>query len=228
LRDGAPLRKLSITTLMWCWFAVVVLFFSLPKSKLIGYVLPAIPPFAWLVSRVLVSEARTRWATVSAAVAVVVSVGVVIGVALDHRHSTRALGQVLRSERHSGEPLILIDRYPYDLPFYARMTEAPKVVYDWHKPDIVQHDDWHKELYDASSLFDPVAGARNLIGRDALPALLCAQAQSWIVATPDQVANDPLLRGATQAAATKDVTLWRLPRSAVSCGGTPSAGSSGK
>jgi 4-amino-4-deoxy-L-arabinose transferase-like glycosyltransferase len=225
VRDEAPLRKLSITTLMWCWFAVIVVFFSLPKSKLVGYVLPAVPPFAWLVSRVLVTGTQTRWAKACAAVGVVVSVAVVIGVAMDHRHSTRTLGQVLRTERHSGEPLIFIDHYPYDLPFYARMTEAPKVVYDWRKPDIAQHDDWHKELYDASTLFDPAAGAQNLIGRDALPTLLCGHDESWIVATPDQIVNDPLLHAAAPVASTKDVTLWRLRRSAVSCGGTPSAGS---
>jgi 4-amino-4-deoxy-L-arabinose transferase-like glycosyltransferase len=229
VRDGAygsgaaRARRLSITTLMWCWFAVVVAFFSLPKSKLIGYVLPAIPPFAWLLTRVLVADGRTRWARVCAVVGVLVSVGVVIGVALDHRHSTKALGQALRAQRHSGEPLIFIDRYPFDLPFYAGMTEAPRVVYDWHKPDIVQHDDWHKELYDAS-LFDPAAGARNLIGREALPALLCGHAQNWIVAQPEQIAADPLLRAAQPVASNKDVTLWRLEREALNCARTPSGG----
>ena len=32
------------------WFAVVLLFFSIPSSKLVGYVFPALPAFAILVS----------------------------------------------------------------------------------------------------------------------------------------------------------------------------------
>lgn len=224
-RDGDG-GRLSVSTLMWCWLVVVVGFFSLPKSKLIGYVLPALPPFGWLLSRVL-SEHK-RLAIASMAAGGVISVGVAIGVAIYHPHSTRAMGEVLRAQRQPGEPVVFAnDRYPYDLPFYARMSDAPQVLGDWQGAEIVKHDDWRKELYDAG-LFEPKVAAHQLIHRDGFAALRCASPAVWLVAKEKQVAADPLMRGATRMAENEDGALWRLPRDAASCGGTPSAGSAGK
>lgn len=39
----------SIGALMWLW-ALVVVFFSIPQSKLLGYILPAVPPLACLMA----------------------------------------------------------------------------------------------------------------------------------------------------------------------------------
>ena len=38
----------SIVSLLWLWLLVVLVFFSIPASKLVGYVLPALPPLAAL------------------------------------------------------------------------------------------------------------------------------------------------------------------------------------
>ena len=43
-RSTAPVRQL-----MWLWLAVVTVFFSLPQSKLVGYILPAAVPLAFLI-----------------------------------------------------------------------------------------------------------------------------------------------------------------------------------
>ena len=42
--------RASPSLFLWCWAPFPVLFFSLSKSKLPGYILPAIPPFALLIS----------------------------------------------------------------------------------------------------------------------------------------------------------------------------------
>ena len=42
-----PARWVS---LCWIWLSAIVLFFSVPRSKLIGYVLPALPPLALLAA----------------------------------------------------------------------------------------------------------------------------------------------------------------------------------
>ena len=44
----SPHRRLAV--LCWIWLAAIVLFFSLPRSKLIGYILPVLPPLALLAA----------------------------------------------------------------------------------------------------------------------------------------------------------------------------------
>lgn len=46
--------------LMWIWAAVIILFFSLPKSKLVGYILPAMLPLVYLCADALVLRYRAR------------------------------------------------------------------------------------------------------------------------------------------------------------------------
>src|SRR6202007_865811 len=43
----------SLTYLTLSWVGFCLLFFSFSKSKLPGYVLPAVPPIAFLLSRIL-------------------------------------------------------------------------------------------------------------------------------------------------------------------------------
>lgn len=38
----------SVRRLMWIWLAIIVVFFSFPQSKLVGYILPVLPPLAFL------------------------------------------------------------------------------------------------------------------------------------------------------------------------------------
>lgn len=66
--------------LLLAWPALVVVFFSIPRSKIAGYVLPALPPLALLVGReldlVLRAEgARRRALQLSAAIAALFGVG---------------------------------------------------------------------------------------------------------------------------------------------------------
>ncbi|HEY0783875.1 MAG TPA: hypothetical protein VGE98_15570, partial [Thermoanaerobaculia bacterium] len=72
LRD-LPTRHPDLAYL-WIWFGFILLFFSVSKSKLIPYILPAVPPFALLLARAaepLVAGARrlARWETAALAVA---------------------------------------------------------------------------------------------------------------------------------------------------------------
>jgi 4-amino-4-deoxy-L-arabinose transferase-like glycosyltransferase len=218
----------SVQLLMWCWFAVVVVFFSIPQSKLVGYVLPALPPLAWLLASGLSSAAPvqsrlSRHAGTLAVIAVLLCVGVVVGVSLAHLRSAKAMALTLREQRSPGEPVISLRRYDYDLPFYARLEASPQVLDDWHDPAIPKHDDWRKELYDAAQ-FDTTAGARQLIGSEALPSLLCSQPRSWVVGAPDAVKAEPLFNGAAEVARSRDAALFKLERDAVRCARKPSGG----
>lgn len=228
-RPASEEARLPLTSLMWSWAGVVVVFFSLPASKLVGYVLPALPPLAWLLARALsgtslpASRLSKRAGTL-AVLAALVCVAVPVGVVLAHLPSQRALGLALRAERQPGEPVIFVRRPAYDVPFYARLEQPPMVLDDWNDPQIALRDDWRKELWDAGH-FDPAAARTVLIGNGDLVARLCAAPAAWLVASAKQVKAQPEFRGAEQVATARDVALWKLPRAALNCGGTPSAGS---
>jgi 4-amino-4-deoxy-L-arabinose transferase-like glycosyltransferase len=40
----------SVRRLMWIWLVVILVFFSIPQSKLVGYILPVLPPLAFLLA----------------------------------------------------------------------------------------------------------------------------------------------------------------------------------
>jgi len=221
----------SIAALRGCWLAVVLLFFSLPQSKLVGYVLPALPPLAWLLARALERGAPgasrlARHTALLAGAAALLCVAVAAGVAWAGLPSHRPLGLALRAQHRAGEPVILVRRYAYDLPFYARLAEPLQVLDDWRNPVMTQHDDWRRELVEAGR-FAPALARQRLIDRGALPALLCGHARSWIVATAAQLQAEPQLAGAREVARTRDVALWLLPRSALNCG-TPNDAPAGR
>jgi 4-amino-4-deoxy-L-arabinose transferase-like glycosyltransferase len=217
----------SVRLLMLVWLGVVMVFFSLPKSKLVGYVLPALPPLAWWLSGALLQGGWARYRQWIAGVAALACLSIVAGVALAHLRGDAALGRALEAARQAGEPVVFVGRYPYDVPFYGQLDAPVQVLDDWQSPGIPRHDDWRKELYDAGR-FDPAAAQRVLLGREALPALLCAHERSWLVASSAQLQADPLLQGAREVARVKDTALWALPRRALNCDGTPNAGSAGR
>ncbi|ETF02111.1 glycosyl transferase [Advenella kashmirensis W13003] len=55
-------RDASVRRLMWTWLILILAFFSIPQSKLVGYILPVLPPLAFLFAecfkRVLITPRR--------------------------------------------------------------------------------------------------------------------------------------------------------------------------
>ena len=198
---------------MVAWATVVVLFFSLPASKLLGYVLPAVPPLAALMAEGLALALQRRpswwrWTVASTAVSLLVGLGLVLGLALQPPHSGRDLALALARQHGTGEPVIALLPYPYDLPFYARLQAPIVVVDDWMQHRAQPRDDWRKELSDAAG-FAPQPAARTLVETAALPALLCRSPLSWVV-TASNGPRPPLLAAAQVVHAGHDATLWRL------------------
>lgn len=175
-----PVRRLMLV-----WLTVVVVFFSLPQSKLIGYVLPAVPPLAALIADGALglgnASARARrlwWASV--ALGAVVNLAAVAWLTLHPLHSTRELALVLRAERQAHEPVFMLGEYGFDVPFYARLAAPVGVVDEWSNPELHSRDNWRKELADAGR-FAPARAATTLIEPAAWPAALCAAPRSWLI-----------------------------------------------
>lgn len=228
-------RRGDVRTLMLLWLALIVLFFSLPASKLLGYVLPVVPPLAALLADGLETwqerspQSGRRW-MISAGVTAVLSL-VAIGVlAARTPHSTKDIAAALRTLRQAGEPVYMLDNYYFDLPRYARLPEPVATVLDWSDPEIHRRDTWRKELADAGD-FAPARAQRTLLQPALLGPSICTRPLSWVVGPPDAATRYPLLAHAEVAMRGANATLWRVDRDqtpvrrSLNCPETPNSGS---
>ncbi|MDQ2778626.1 MAG: glycosyltransferase family 39 protein [Pseudomonadota bacterium] len=210
----ADLDGRAVSVLMVVWFALVLLFFSIPASKLLGYILPAVPPLAALMARgyarwrAAAARKRKGW-LLSLAATVVLNLGVVIGVAIKQPNTLHNLGSTLAGRHLPGEPVVMLGKYYYDLPFYARLQSPVAVVDDWQRAAANPRDDWHKELSDAGG-FAPAAAQAALLMPAALPARLCTAVTSWVVGPAGSVDAYPVLRLASVVASQRNIRLWQI------------------
>jgi 4-amino-4-deoxy-L-arabinose transferase-like glycosyltransferase len=224
----------AVRQLMWVWMLVVVVFFSLPKSKLIGYVLPACPPLAWFIADGFTAALHTgrrgaRWWRASLACCALLCVTLVLLFTLKPIHSSRDLGLALRAQHQPGEPVFMLSRYVFDVPFYARLTAPAGVVDDWGDPEIDRSDNGRKELSDAGRFLLPAQAERVLVRPEALLPALCKQPVSWVIGPADQVARWPVLAQAQTVLVGQEATLWRVDAQrpellrALGCAAAPGA-----
>jgi 4-amino-4-deoxy-L-arabinose transferase-like glycosyltransferase len=176
-------------SLCWIWIAVILVFFSIPSSKLLGYILPVMPPLAllaavgwgrWMVGR----RAAGTWFAVLAALTLV-AIGVINEVASRYvdRVSSRGIAQVLARVAAPDDPVYAVDGFPYDLAFYARMTHPLIVVQDWASMRVTTGDDWRRELFEAGD-FDPASAAQILQSPPAALDAARATPNAWVVVPP--------------------------------------------
>lgn len=230
LRD---MRRLALI-----WFAVVIVFFSLPQSKLIGSVLPALAPLAFLLAEVILGAWREnggelttpRLVKLSAGIAAAVCV-VAVGVAAHHaRGSAGPLAEVVRAQARPGDTFVALHTYPFDLALYANAPRPTWVVDDWLDQDVPLRDTWRKELYDAAK-FDPALGKELLVSSAEFSARLCAapdDARFWVWGTRSDGPVYASLRGLEPIASGAKYVMWRVDVDDAfrrqACDGTPTAG----
>lgn len=216
-------ERFEIRCLMLVWFGVVVVFFSLPSSKLIGYIFPAVPPLAYLLAEPLLfglTPPQEAGASVRIGVTLFVAcllclVFVVAVVHLDQGSSRNLAGQV-RPMFTANDQLVMLDEYPYDLPFYLGTRKPSWVVSDWQAPDIAVKDNWRKELYDAGR-FAPDEARLRLLTPSRLTAQICVYTAGsvWLWGETRRASQWPFLQdAATSIYSEGKKSLWRLARAA--------------
>jgi 4-amino-4-deoxy-L-arabinose transferase-like glycosyltransferase len=196
------------------WVLVVVVFFSLPASKIVGYVMPALAPAAALLSLGLVSRPR-RWPRL-AAVAGALCVVPVLVLAWKAPGTHQDIGLALRAAWQPGDRLVYADNDFYDLRFYARIDAPAIVLSDWADPELPRRDNWRKEMFDAAR-FDAAAGRATLWPWQRLNEVACGDGRTWIVATADQLPRLAALAGLATVLQGRHALLLRVDRRA--CGG---------
>jgi 4-amino-4-deoxy-L-arabinose transferase-like glycosyltransferase len=226
----------SLRRLALVWFAVVLVFFSLPQSKLVGYVLPALAPLAFLLAEVIQgarradAEGAARLVRLSAVLAAGICV-IAVGIAANNaRGSAEPLAKVVREQARPDDTFVSLHTYPFDLALYARAARPAWVVDDWRNPEVPVRDNWRKELYDAAQ-FDPETGGEVLLSPAEFTARLCQAEQGarfWVWGTAADNPTYPPLQGLAPVVSSVKYVMWRVDVDAAFrqrvCGGMPRTG----
>ncbi len=197
---GAVQALPQFGSLLWMWFGVVVVFFSIPDSKLMGYVLPALPAMAVLLAVILPqwgsasepNQARKVFVWALGA-ALAICVAIVIMVHQRPNESVQPLTQQFVKQLEPNDEVFVLGQYPFDLGFYLQFKKPFWIVGDWASPEIVKRDNWVKELYDARE-FQRNAPISHLLQTQSFEAQLCKASKSnntWVWAARDAVVGHP-------------------------------------
>ena len=203
-----PAHRATLGLYAW-WVIAVVGFFSMPSSKLVGYVLPALAPRCALLTLALAQRPTRAWPWVMGASAVV-CVSVVGAAAWQAPQSNRELALALAARIAPGDTVVMVDEYLYDVPFYAQLSRPVLIAGNWADPDLPNRDNWRKEVFDAAR-FDPARGRKLLQPLDRLDRLACGAGTVWFIATAPHVTPVSAINGAVRAFADARTELWRVP-----------------
>ncbi|MFT6589859.1 MAG: 4-amino-4-deoxy-L-arabinose transferase-like glycosyltransferase [Rhodoferax sp.] len=184
---AAELLTLDGWRLCWVWIGAIFIFFSIPNSKLVGYILPVMPALALLAAlgwgRVMAHRAHAGrifvglcLLNIGIALAIVTLVG---GVTRTGR--AQDVAAVLACQARLSDTIYASGAFPYDLPFYVQTHKPLVMLEDWPALRINTGDGWQRELFEGAD-FDPQA-AQVLQPRSVLaPAGLVAG--NWFVVRP--------------------------------------------
>jgi len=211
-RNAGGLRP-EVRVLMWIWLAAVVVFFSIPSSKLVGYVLPAVPPLAVLVAHRLAGlgggfNARS-WVLRTAAVAALLCLAALVGAALHERTNIKGLAAMIRPQLGNGDHVIALGHYPFSASFYLRLRRPIGVVERWDDLALVKSKDtWRKELAEAAA-FDSVRESSILMTTRAFADALCRRERVWVFGSEADLAHYPQLAALERVARWGQAVVWR-------------------
>ncbi len=212
----------ALISLCWIWVVAIVGFFSFPAAKIIGYALPVIPPLAILAAvgwqKIMGHRQRERQLFIAlCAVNIAIALGLTLAVG-QHTQKRAALdvGQAFACLAQPGDSLYVLDGFPYDLPFTAKMNKPMLVVQDWEALRRIQSDNWQSELMDAAA-FDPEAA--KVLQTPAQLDLAKTQPGNWLLAASNSSHTDILAAWHK----VKQGSAWTLYRSttSIALGHTP-------
>lgn len=208
--------------LLLVWLVVILVFFSIPQSKLVGYILPTLPPLAGLVAlawdRVVRSSPRwRRWTAPSLGVSAAIGLAAVVAYGMGVDRSNRALALELAALRQAQDGVVMLERYEYDVPFYARLKAPMWVVESWSDADLMARDSWRKELWDTRGFADRGRDLSAFQSWASLRSAVCAGRMMWAIGDVGLVRTHPWIARAELIATDRHVALWRLRAAAMDC-----------
>jgi 4-amino-4-deoxy-L-arabinose transferase-like glycosyltransferase len=200
-----PERDARTGLYLW-WVVAIVGFFSLPSSKLVGYVLPAIAPVCALLAIALAKPSARYWPWVAGASATL-CLATVAALAWQAPNSNRGVALALASRIQPGDTVVMVEEYLYDVPFYAQLTTPVLITSDWADPELPRQDNWRKELFDAAR-FDLAKGRSVLKPIDQLDTLGCGEGAVWFAVSLRRVQQVKSLGIASRVYGDEHSELW--------------------
>jgi 4-amino-4-deoxy-L-arabinose transferase-like glycosyltransferase len=210
----------DIHILMWIWLMVVLVFFSLPQSKLVGYILPCIPPIAYLISYYLaqkfdqgiITKLKLKIMLIGSAIFCVIIVFVALYIAPYTSKSLRFL------PIKADDQILMLDYFVYDMPFYLKLKAPILVASNWHDIEgIKKNDNWKKELFDAAEFNTSLANKLFVDIKDMnkISSILCAKKNTWIISKYDDKnyinsIKFPWLKNAQTVYVNKHIQVWKF------------------
>lgn len=227
--------KPTIRSLMWIWPAVIVGFFSIPSSKLVGYVLPVLPPLAYLIADGLVRKwggaSNPRLLKGFAIVAGVVCLSAIAANNVFNHKTNKGLSNLIAAQRQGNEPVVFLWDQFFDVPFYLGLKAPVQIFDDWSPANTSKTDNWRKAMADAGA-FDPARARQLLIDHAQLDRVLCASPVTWVIAPKGTEGTDVFLKQIPPFATHGATAVWRITRNEMSsrggCRQMPSGDSTGK
>jgi len=213
-----PVQR-DVGLLMLSWIGFILLFFSIPVSKPLGYIMPVLPALATLIGLLMMQACQdpvfkrySLWLTLGVAmVACVIAMVAVIQHA--KKVASYQLAMQVQSLTQPGDQLVMLGKYQFDLPFYLHLSTPAWIVADWQAAAKEALDDsWEKELLEATR-FNPQMAAGNLLNEQQLAQQICrldAKQALWVAGDPGSAAHLPLLTNIQPQAKVRDHYLWRI------------------
>lgn len=175
-------------SLCWIWALAITVFFSIPNSKLVGYILPVIPPLALL--------AALGWERAMAhrgfsgklfAALCVINIGIAAAIntlvgGITATSRAQDVAAVLACEARATDTVYVAGGYPYDLPFYMQTAKPLVVIQNWAEERQKAGDGWQRELFEGAD-FD--AAAARVLQSPADLARAGALPGNWLVVSPN-------------------------------------------
>jgi 4-amino-4-deoxy-L-arabinose transferase-like glycosyltransferase len=175
----------SLRRLGFVWFVVVLVFFSLPRSKLIGYIFPLLPAFAIIVGPWFATY-RYRYVTVAIG-ATICAFAVFIAAYVVHTGPT-GLAKRFKDKIGHTEEVVFIGQYLFDVAVILDRNTAIYIVDDWSQRAADLPDSIRRQFTEGRE-FDPNSG-HVLIDENGLKAMLSEGRRMWIwTRKPDLIAK---------------------------------------
>ncbi len=173
--------------LCWSWVLAILVFFSIPNSKLVGYILPVLPPLALLAAlgweRVMARRAHAgKWFVGICLMNLVIALVLMLSVGnVTKTGRSKDVAEVLACAASPGDTIYASGGYPYDLPFYAQTTKPMVMLEDWPTLRKKSGDGWQRELFEGAD-FDANAG--KALQPKELLSRVAQTPGNWFVARP--------------------------------------------
>lgn len=158
-REAWRARRVSPVALwLWLWPLLVLVFFSLPRAKIVGYILPVLPPLALVLGQQLdrwlsagtdsADSARrervlARFATGSALLVLAL---LLVAIPYSAKPSARDIVTELKKHLQPGDLVVLYDDYPQDVPVYLDARSPVLVASDFSPQRMDESDNWRRDF----------------------------------------------------------------------------------